>query len=127
LRQTFHKQERLCSRKQIEILFEEGKSAMVYPIKIVFLEVETPLIFPAQAMFVVPKKSFKKAHDRNLLKRRMRESYRLNKQTLYQALLLENKRLVIALIYIGKKEEDYEKINTSVIKLTKKLTDNDSV
>lgn len=72
---------------------------------------------PVQAMFVVPKRTFKRAHDRNKLKRRMREAYRLNKQALYEALDLEGRRLVLAFIYVGKKQEEFLTIESSLKKL----------
>lgn len=113
---TFHKQERLCSKKQIDLLFTKGKAQLTYPIKAIFLETPVDLQFPVQAMFVVPKRQFKKAHDRNLLKRRMREAYRLNKKTVYNNLETANKKMIVAFIYIGKKAEEYALIEKALIK-----------
>jgi ribonuclease P protein component len=116
LTNTFHKQERLCSKKQIDLLFEKGKSQMSYPVKTIFLETPVLLKHPAQAMFVVPKRQFKKAHDRNKLKRRMREAYRLHKKKVYETLDSKNKKIILAFIYIGKKMEDYSVIEKALIK-----------
>ena len=101
----------------MELLFSKGKHHICHPIKITFLETPVNLQFQAQAMFVVPKRQFKKAHDRNKLKRRMRESYRLNKSDFYARLKNINKKLILALIFIGKKQEDYSVIEKSVSKL----------
>jgi ribonuclease P protein component len=116
LKASFHKQERLCSKKQMELLFGKGKSNLFYPVKLIFLKTPVNLQYPAQAMFVVPKRQFKKAHDRNKLKRRMREAYRLNKHSFYEQLELSNKKIILALIYVGKKAEEYALIEKVIVK-----------
>ena len=78
------------------------------------MQVETALQFQATEMFVVPKRQFKKAHDRNLLKRRMREAYRLNKLNFYQQLSTANVKVVCAFIYVGKKQEEYITIEKAI-------------
>lgn len=98
-------------------MFKRNKGLNVIPLKAVYLETPVPLVFPAQAMFVVPKKNFKRAVDRNKLKRRMREVYRLHKNAFYENLQLENKKMLIAFIYTGKKTEDYATIEKSLLKL----------
>lgn len=110
----------MCSRKQIEVLFSKGASGTVYPVKLMHADAEADLQFPAQAMFVAPKRSFKRANDRNTLKRRMREVYRLNKAELYATLNAGNKKKLLAFIYIGKKEEEYSVIEAAVLKLIAK-------
>ncbi len=114
MKKTFNKQERLCSKKQIELLFSKGKSSFGHPLKFIYMQVETDLQFQAQAMFVVPKRQFKKAHDRNLLKRRMREAYRLHKLNFYQQLSTANVKVVCAFIYVGKKQEEYITIEKAI-------------
>ncbi len=111
---TFNKQERLCSKKQMELLFSKGKNNFAHPLKFIFIEVNTKLQYPAQIMFVVPKRQFKKAHDRNKLKRRMREAYRLNKGAFYESLKISNKIIIAAFIYVGKKPDEYKTIEKSI-------------
>lgn len=77
--------------------------------------------YPVQAMFVAPKRSFKKSPDRNTLKRRMRESYRQNKQSLYDCLQPTQNNLVLAFLYTGKKEESFEMVSDSLKLLLQKL------
>ena len=105
----------------MEVLFSKGKSTTAYPVKLVYIETPTQLIFPAQAMFVAPKRSFKRAHDRNTLKRRMREAYRLNKALFYEQLSAGQKKLLVAFIYTGKKEEEYALIEKAILKLISRI------
>jgi len=123
---SFKKGERLCSKKIIDKLFTEGESILSFPVKIVFLPCELPSMFPVQVGFSVGKKIFKKAVQRNLIKRRMREAYRLNKNELYQK--LGDKQLAVFIIFIGKTILDYKEIESSVKKGMKraiKLTTSD--
>lgn len=101
----------------MDVLFSKGKSLTSYPVKMVCMETLTELQYPAQAMFVAPKRSFKRAHDRNKLKRRMRESYRLAKGSFYEGLRSKDKKMLVAFIYISKKQENYPAIEKSILKL----------
>ena len=83
---TFSKIERLCSKKAIDDLFINGKGKTQFPFKLLYKVSEFESPFPVRAMFVVPKKKHKRANKRNIIKRRMREVYRLNKQPLYDVL-----------------------------------------
>ena len=82
----FYRGERLKSRKEIGRLFNKtGQSLNAYPIRLVYAAAaEKRSSFPYQAAFVVPKRRFKKAVDRNRIKRRIREAYRLQKHLLPQ-------------------------------------------
>jgi ribonuclease P protein component len=102
IRYTFSRKERLKSVKEIAKLFESGKSFLVYPIKVVWVETDNDLPFPVQAAFSVSKRNFKHATDRNKLKRRMKEAYRLNKFLLYEK--LSTQKISCIFIYIAREE-----------------------
>ena len=113
---TLPRSERLRSLKAIRRLFGEGHSGFVYPVRYVYLleqpgveqgaeeqlsaeGVKTPVSDRAvQAMFSVPKKFHKRANRRNLHKRRMREAYRLGRETMCERLRQSGKHLQIAFI-----------------------------
>jgi ribonuclease P protein component len=76
---TFGKAERLSRKKWIQELFDKGSSFNFYPYRILLLPHPDPSAASSQVMFSVSKRLFKKAVDRNKIKRRMREAYRLNK------------------------------------------------
>src|ERR1700743_563475 len=98
---TFKKEERLCNKRLIDELFHNGSSFLCYPFKVSWLITTGPQPMPVQILFSVSKKRYNKAADRNLIKRRMREAYRLNKQqNLYSQ--LQDKHILLSVGYIGK-------------------------
>jgi len=110
----FTKPERLKSRKLIQQLFGgKGNHITVFPIKAVwaYTDAAAPAA-PVQFGVSVPARNFAKATARNLLKRRMREAYRLQKLLLYEALQTAPQPTGVALmfIYIGKQEMPYHLI-----------------
>ncbi|HRH11459.1 MAG TPA: ribonuclease P protein component [Bacteroidia bacterium] len=120
--QSFKKQERLCSRKQTEFLFTKGKHRTLQPLRFTWIVSTVPQEFPVKVMFVVPKKLFKRAHDRNLLKRRMREAYRKNKTLLYERLIAHEKKGLLAFVYVGKSSEDYAVIEKTIVSCLEKIS-----
>ena len=118
---TFNKQEKLCSAKQLDILFERGKGFYQSPLRLVYLEANQPQIFPAQIVITVSKRNFKKAVDRNRIKRLIRENYRLNKSLLYEHLQAKNKNILLGVIFTGKELPEFEEIKLSLVKGLQKL------
>jgi ribonuclease P protein component len=103
-------------------LFLSGNSFLSYPLRIVW-KVFSDLTFevPAQAGFSVPKKLFKRAVDRNRMKRLMRESYRFHKSALFATLNQSDKRIALMMIYIAKEELPFSKIEQATTKAIEKI------
>ncbi len=121
----FKKQERLCSKKSIEKLYKEGKTILLYPLKITYLITnEQDFSFPAKVLFVVPKKKFKKAVQRNRIKRLLRENYRLSKNVFYQVLKSKEKNILISISYIANEEKKFDEINDATKLALHKILDN---
>ena len=121
---TFSKEERLCSKILIDQLFSGGGRSVYFPpFRFLFMPVEpSGEPYPAKVVFSVPKRCFKKAVDRNLLRRRMRESYRLNKLSFYELLNDNHQSLAIMVIYLDKEILDYSTIEAGMKKGLKKIT-----
>lgn len=114
---TFTKDERLSSRKIIAELYEKGKSFIVFPFRLVWLETILPSAFPVQIVLSVPSKNFRKAVDRNRIKRQMREVYRKNKSAVYSLLQKEKNQCAIMIIFTGKSKVPFNEIENK-LKLT---------
>lgn len=119
MKQSFGKAEKLKSRKLIEELFSSGKSVKAFPIIAVYKPIECSESFH-QVGVSVSKKRFKKAVDRNLMKRRMREAYRLNKSILDAE---EIPPLAIMFIYVKNEHIPFEEVERSMKKVLARLKD----
>ena len=121
---TFKKEERLCNKKLIDELFHNGSSFLCYPYRVSWLAVDENAEFAVQVLIAVPKKRYKRAVDRNLVKRRIREAYRLSKQQyLYDILTAGNKKIVFSVGYIGKEIEPYPVMEKKMQKLLTQLSE----
>jgi ribonuclease P protein component len=98
---SFHKTERLTQRNRIDYVFKSGKPISNYPIKILWIPSFDELACPAQTLFAVSSKKFKKAVDRNRIKRKLKELFRQEKHFLYEELLKNKQQLLISIIYTG--------------------------
>lgn len=120
---NFPKEERLYKKKLIQELFENGSSFYLYPFKVLWLPHAE--IDRHQVLVSVSKRKFKKAVTRNLIKRRVKEAYRLNK---HQNNFSEFKpSALIAYIYTGKEVHDFtmieSKLKKSINRLSKELSE----
>lgn len=120
--QTFTKGERLTSKKEIERLFADGNGFNLYPIRAVWIfSIKENVGSPSQVLISVSKKKVKKAVTRNLLKRRIREGYRLNKSDFYSFLTKNNIDCSLALVYIASDIALYSEIEKKIILILKRL------
>ncbi|MEP0366839.1 MAG: ribonuclease P protein component [Cyclobacteriaceae bacterium] len=113
---TFRKDERLTGKKNIEELFKHGSSFYFHPILIKFLP--RPEESTNRVLVSVPKKKFKRAVDRNLLKRRIKEIYRLNKNQIFEG---QPPFYHIAVVYLNQAILPYAEIEPKLIDLLKRI------
>jgi ribonuclease P protein component len=116
---TLGKNERLKSRKQIEQLFSKGKNFVVKPFRIYYRIHQ--VAFTLQFGVSVSGKNFRKAVDRNRIKRLVREAYRLQKIFLQEKLKEKKLQINIFFIYTGKELPDFNLIKEKVDVALKKL------
>lgn len=147
MRNTFGKEEKLCSKVLISSLFTKGKRFFIHPLKINWTEVEHRRGADIQVLIVVSKRNFKNAVDRNRIKRLIREAYRLNKSIIYDwyvvtpkiggiynnnisknvstnSVVHENenrKQLLISISYVSKTIPDYKEIEKKIILILRRF------
>ncbi len=122
----YHKKEKLKSRTELQAIFTTGKSFSVFPIKVFFIKKDTmDASVPVSAGVGVSSKHFKKAVDRNRIKRLLREAYRLEKQSLHQVVSTQSKTIAVFFLYLDKELPDYTlirvKMKEGLEKLIKKI------
>ena len=115
-RYTFGKNERLSKEKHIQELFDKGSSFYLFPFKVFFMPHPDPAPSAHQVLVSVSKRNFKRAVDRNLIKRRIREAYRLNKER-----FPAQNKLLIAYIYSVKDILPSAQIQERLVKTIKRF------
>ncbi len=126
MKNKFCKEERLCNRKSIDFLFSASEKIKFteFPFMVIAKESNNDdQKFPAQMMVSVSKRKIKLAVNRNLMKRRIKEAYRLHKNEFYEGLKSQNKELILCFIFLGNKPVPYELIEQKIIVLLKRLTE----
>jgi len=94
---TFHKSEKLNNKKLISKLFEKGNRGFSrFPFRFSYFQAHFDSVYPIQVLFVVSKRNYPKATDRNKIKRQTRELYRLAKNLLYDE-FSGNKQMALAI------------------------------
>ena len=117
----FPKNQKLCNEKSIERLFKNGKSLSEKPFRIIYsIDYNNEDVF-LKALIVVPKKRVRLASDRNVIKRRVKEAYRLQKSELEKYLKSKNHQLNLAIIYQKHEILDYKLIEEKIKLLLSRL------
>ncbi|MFY0627959.1 MAG: ribonuclease P protein component [Reichenbachiella sp.] len=118
----FPKKERLHSKKLIDALFSEGASFHLYPFTLKYLSNPSPEADCHQVMVSVSKKKYKRAVDRNRIKRIIKEAYRLQKhEKLSES--INGSYLLISYIYMAKEIHSYDFIEKKLIESLRRLSD----
>lgn len=117
---TLHKDSRLKSQKFISEVFSRGKSIQIFPIRVYFYVKEEPGQTGIKVAFAAPKKNFKKAVDRNRIKRQMREAYRLG-QYLLRDELPDSIQINLVFLYYIRDQATYELIEKATQKILRRL------
>lgn len=134
---TFKKREKLKSRKAIEELFRSGSSLSSPPFRLIYRKIEQTAFphlllndreehwgtSPVLMTVAVPKKLIRKAVHRNLLKRRTREAYRLNKPSIFALAKKKNVHYELLFLYQATEIVDYAIIKNSLQALLFRLTE----
>ena len=126
--QSLTRVERLSSLKTIRRLFEEGRGGFTYPFRYIWLvdecgsEAAQGEKAGVEVLFSTPKRFLKRANKRNLMRRRTKESYRLSKSALVDA--VAHRKLHIALVYSTKKIHSYKTINNAVERILGEIVSN---
>lgn len=119
---SFPKSERLTGKKKIGVLFEKGRtdvrSFYLFPFRVIYHQATDEAAERPAVLINVSKRQFKRAVDRNLIRRRVREVYRLNKALLNQG---DSPPTEIAFLYIAKTKATFEEIEKGMKRALKKV------
>jgi ribonuclease P protein component len=117
IRHTFPKSEHLCHRRAFDYLFQHGSSIRIGVLTFFYVWHNEPEWgeAPVSVAFAAPKRAFKRAVDRNFLKRRMREAYRLHKEPLLEMVKPQEQQLLLLIKINGRQLTPYPRIRQATI------------
>ncbi|MFD0964682.1 ribonuclease P protein component [Pseudofulvibacter geojedonensis] len=124
MNQSFQNIEKLKSKKLIDELFRNGQSVNAFPVKMIYAKIPFEDAVKLKAGVSVSKRNFKKAVDRNRIKRLLRESYRLHKASLIEKL---DTQYVCMFLYLGKEEPNFEFVESKMKKVLLKFTEREEL
>lgn len=124
---TYQKKDKLKSRKQMQFLFSKGTAITMHPIRLLYsIEKEEAGIFSnglLQAGVGAPSRQFRKAVQRNKVKRLLREGYRLEKPNFTNSISITNTRLNLFFLYVDANVQTQQQIQATIKLLLQKLSD----
>jgi ribonuclease P protein component len=118
MKATYSKIEKLKRKRIIDNLFNEGKSVVVFPLRLVYIKTEFHEPVKIKCGVSVSKRNFKKAVDRNRVKRLVREAYRLNKNNYFNNITAQ---YALMILYIGNDKPSFEQTDKAMKKLLEKF------
>lgn len=121
LKYSFNKSEKLKSKILIDKLFKEGKSVSAFPLRLVYIGMDQNDSLLSRTGVSVSKRNFKRAVDRNRIKRLMREAYRLHKPEYLSNILTPHAFMIL---YIGKQMPTLQELEKKMVVLFEKVSNN---
>jgi ribonuclease P protein component len=121
-RHTLSKRERLHGKKDLDTLFRSGRALRVPPFRLLWASAVNDGT-PVRVAFAVPKKNLKRATDRNLMKRRMREAYRKHKLPVQNSMAEAGAEAAVVFIFTGREAVPYNETEGKIILLLQRFTD----
>jgi ribonuclease P protein component len=122
-RETLCRAERLTLKKKIDALMKDGHAIKAAGMTMIYAQMELPTPFAAQVMFSASKRNYKRAHDRNRIKRLMREGYRKQKHIVYSFLEGYPIQCAVLFIFTGKQLPDQAYVHGKIFGLLKRFTE----
>lgn len=120
---SFTRGERLCGIKAVSELFSGGRNINMPPLRVIYrLMPADEALMPVRLLISVPKRHFKRAVDRNLIRRRIKEAWRKNKMPLTEIVSGTGRRIELAVIWNDTLIRSYDETETSVKELIERLT-----
>jgi ribonuclease P protein component len=123
MNQCFGKEYKLCSKKAIDELFQNKKSVKQFPFILNYSKTEMDFPKSFQIVISAPKRIFRKAHDRNRIKRLMKEVFRKKKLILEEFLESNGIKISLFMVYTNKEELEYLVLEKKMEQLLIKLRD----
>lgn len=121
---TFGKEEHLTSQRHISVLQKDGNFFYNFPLRIKWIEVPDNDNIVIKILPTVPKRNFKKAIERNRIKRLIRESYRLQKEIILSVAKQKNKSIIIMFFFTGKKIVTFKEMESKIGVILQHIADN---